>query len=338
MPSHPIDLSVLILFFNRPEALSQLWERIQLARPSRLFLYQDGPRHAADLEGITACRQIVEQIDWPCEVHRNYQEKNSGCDPSNYLSQKWAFEHTDSCVFFEDDDIPSLSFFPFCQQMLQRYAADPRVMLISGFNYDEQTPAIPYDYFFTSAFNINGFATWRRVFELYESSYQFLENAYDMEQLDYYIHRHRYQTNFLEFCRYHKRTGKPYYETLLHAAIFLHHGLSIVPRVNMVANLGACGQGVHLSGSNRTLPRAYRRIFEMKAHELEFPLRHPPYMLDNIAYKERMFRAQAWGHPWIKIARSLEELWLTLRYGEWKRILPAVKKRIGKLLGKAKWD
>ena len=40
------------------------------ARPSKLFLYQDGPRNEKDLKGIQACRTIVEQIDWECEVHR----------------------------------------------------------------------------------------------------------------------------------------------------------------------------------------------------------------------------------------------------------------------------
>lgn len=54
------------------------------ARPSRLFLYQDGPRGDRDMPGIEACRDLVDDIhiDWECDVHRLYQEKNYGCDPS----------------------------------------------------------------------------------------------------------------------------------------------------------------------------------------------------------------------------------------------------------------
>ena len=67
-----VDVSVLILFFNRPEPLKQVFAQVQEARPSRLFLYQDGPRSEKDMEGILACREVVSQIDWDCEVHQLY--------------------------------------------------------------------------------------------------------------------------------------------------------------------------------------------------------------------------------------------------------------------------
>ena len=86
MKSALVDVPVLILFFNRPQQLSQVFEQVKKARPSRLFLYQDGARNERDLPGIEACREIVSQIDWECEVERLYQEKNFGCDPSEYIS------------------------------------------------------------------------------------------------------------------------------------------------------------------------------------------------------------------------------------------------------------
>jgi hypothetical protein len=41
-----------------------------------------------------------------------------------------------------------------------------------------------------------------------------------------------------------------------------------------------------------------------------------------------------WGHPWIKIGRSLEELALNLRYGNFGIIGKAMINRAKKLLGK----
>lgn len=70
-----MDISVLILFFNRPEVLKPVFDEVRKAQPARLFLYQDGPRGERDMPGIEACRKIVEQVDWPCEVHRMFQEK-----------------------------------------------------------------------------------------------------------------------------------------------------------------------------------------------------------------------------------------------------------------------
>ena len=333
-----IDIAVLILFFNRPDSLRAMFEEVRKARPSRLFLYQDGPRDERDLPGIEACRKVVEDIDWECDVRRLYRERNFGCDPSNFLSQKWAFSMADKCIVLEDDDIPSQSFFPFCKEMLDRYEHDTRISMITGINYDEKTPGMPYDYFFATTFSISGWASWRRVIDQWDEHYTFLDDAYNMQQLEELIKERKYQKDFVEFCRYHRKSGKAYFETIFHAAIFFNSGMSIVPRVNMINNLGACGEGVHLSGTNATMPRAYRRIFEMGRHELDFPLRHPRYVIENVKYKDRMFRIQGWGHPWIKIGRSIEELWLTMRHGEWKRILPAVRNRIRKLLGRSRWD
>ena len=94
---HPynIDVAVLILFFNRPQQLGKVFDEVRKARPSRLFLYQDGPRSERDMTGIMACREIVDNIDWECDVQRLYQERNYGCDPSEYISQKWAFSMAD---------------------------------------------------------------------------------------------------------------------------------------------------------------------------------------------------------------------------------------------------
>lgn len=99
------------------------------------------------MPGIQACRKVVDEIDWECEVHQWYQEQNFGCDPSEYLSQKWAFSHVDKCIVLEDDDIPSVSFFRFCKELLDKYENDTRICMISGINYDEVTKDVPYDYF-----------------------------------------------------------------------------------------------------------------------------------------------------------------------------------------------
>lgn len=337
---HPalIDVAVLILFFNRPDALAQVFEQVKKARPSRLFLYQDGARNEKDREKMEACRKIVADIDWECEVHHLYQEKNYGCDPSEFISQKWAFSIVDKCIVLEDDDVPSVSFFTFCKEMLDKYEYDPRISIISGLNYDEVTPDMPYDYFFAKTFSISGWASWRRVIDQWDEHYTFLEDDFNLRQMQSYIKANRLRSDFIETCRYHKRTGKAYYETIFQAAIFLQHGLSIVPRQNMIRNLGASGDGVHVSGSNDDFPQAIREIFEMQCHEISFPLNHPPYIIENTDYKVRTYKRMAWGHPWRKIKYSMEELYINLRKGNFQRIGTSLRNRVRKLLGRQRYD
>ena len=128
------DIAVLLLFFTRSDTFAQVFEAVRQARPSKLFLYQDGPRDERDMAGIEACRQIVsdEHIDWECEVHRRYLDHNEGCDPSGFRSHQWAFSMADKVIVLEDDVVPAQSFFPFCKEMLDRYEHDERISMIAG--------------------------------------------------------------------------------------------------------------------------------------------------------------------------------------------------------------
>ena len=130
-------------------------------------------------------------------------------------------------------------------------------------------------------------------------------------------------------CRAHRASGKEFYETIFHAALLLQGQLAIVTRVNMITNIGVSDDSTHFAGSLSTMPRGYRRIFTMGRHTLDFPLRHPVHVTDHVAYRQRVYRIMAWRHPMIKFGRSLEELWLNLRYGHWRRIFGALTGRLG---------
>lgn len=329
-----VDVAVLILFFNRPERLKEVFDEVRKARPSRLFLYQDGPRGEADMAGIEGCRRVVEDIDWECEVHRMYQQRNYGCDPSEYISQKWAFSIVDKCIVLEDDDVPSQSFFPFCKEMLDRYEHDERITMIAGFNSDEVTPGVPCDYFFTSVFSIWGWASWRRVIDTWDASYAFLDDEFAMRQINGVMRQRRYCADTLRACYDHRASGKEYYETIFWSAMVMNSGLAIMPTRNMINNRGATEGSTHFAGSLETMPRRLRRLFTMKRFEVDFPLKHPRYVIENVEFKERTYRTYGYGHPWIKIGRSVEELLLNLRYGNFGIIARAMKRRLNKWTGR----
>ena len=339
MKPYLIDIPVLILFFNRPQQLSQVFDQVRKARPSQLFLYQDGPRSEADMPGILACREVVAQVDWQCNVQTLFQEKNYGCDPSEYISQKWAFSHVDKCIVLEDDDVPSVSFFTFCKEMLDRYENDQRITMISGFNIDEQTTDTEGDYFFTTHFSIWGWASWRRVIDQWDEHYTWLDNPTTVRQLENLIRERKYRDDFLSMCRKHRQQGKAFYESIFWSHLLLTNGLAIMPTVNMINNLGATEDSTHFGGSLQTLPKAYRRIFTMQRYELPqgHNLNHPPHIIEHVAYRHRAYRTYGWMCPTIKIARSIEELWLNLKYGNFRHILKSIRNRINKWMGRERY-
>ena len=191
-----VDVSVLLIFFNRPDTFAQVFEQVRKARPARLFLYQDGARNDGDLAGMEACRRIADGVDWDCEVHKLYRDKNLGCNPSGYIAHKWAFSLTDKCIVLEDDVVPSVSFFAFCKEMLDRYERDERIGMIAGFNPEEESEC-DGDYLFNSNFSIWGWASWRRVVDKWDENYAFLRNPYALSCLNEIIRERKMRRDFL---------------------------------------------------------------------------------------------------------------------------------------------
>ena len=329
------DIAVLMLFFTRSDTLQLVFNEVRQARPSRLFLYQDGPRNEKDMAGIEACRAIVsdEQIDWECDVQRQYLDHNQGCDPSGFLSHQWAFSMADKVIVLEDDVVPSQSFFPFCKEMLDRYEHDERITMVCGFNTDEITPDIREDYFFTSFMSIWGWASWRRVAERWDSTYSFMHDQQAMRQVKALARQRNLRKNMLKMFRDHSESGKEFFETIYWADQILNSGLCIMPTKNLVNNVGLTADSTHFASELNTMPHRLRRIFTMSRYELQFPLTHPRYVIEDVEYLQRRYKTLGWNHPVTNIKNSIEELWLNLKQGNLSHITRSFSRRFRKWMG-----
>ena len=54
---------------------------------------------------------IRKSIDWPCEVHHLFSDKNLGCRLGVTRAINWFFENVDEGIILEDDCIPHLISF-----------------------------------------------------------------------------------------------------------------------------------------------------------------------------------------------------------------------------------
>ena len=291
-----VDVAVLLIFFSRPDKFKKVFEQVRKARPSKLFLYQDGPRdnRADDIVGIKACREIAESIDWECEIYRNYQEKNVGCDPSEYNAIKWMFSIVDKGIILEDDDVPSVSFFRFCKEMLDKYEYDTRIFKISGMNSFERYNDEYADYFFTQLSSIWGWATWRRTIDMLDTQYSFLSDNYLQKQMKMQIKEYNEK---LSTCTWHHESGIMYYESVLWNTQMTNHMLNIVPSKNLISNIGIGSDGTHSNSSLKTTDKNTQRMFYIPTYELDFPLRHPSHVIADVSYYERMCNLLNLGHP-----------------------------------------
>lgn len=305
-----IDIPVLLIFFARPDKLTKVFEQIKIVKPSKLYLYQDGPRdnNPDDLVGIEKCRNIVEEIDWNCEVYKYYQKKNIGCDPSEFIAQKWMFESEEAGIILEDDDVPSQSFFRFCKELLIKYKYDERINMICGMNHTGISKDINESYLFSMRGSIWGWASWKRVIDKWDDSYSFLDDKKLINLIKSKFENNIIYKNFLETCYRHRISGKAHYESINAITMYLNNSLNIVPKYNMITNIGIGENGTHATNDIRKLPKGIAQMMYMKRYEIDFPLIHPEYIIQNTSFESKLNRITGWGHPMIQLYRRIESL------------------------------
>lgn len=328
-----IDISVLLIFFNRPETFEKVFEQVRKARPSRLFLYQDGAREGneKDVKGIKACREIVSRIDWECEVETFFQEKNVGCDPSIYNALKWVFSKTDKCVILEDDVVPAVSFIRFCKEMLDKYENDERIGMVCGMNKAGCSDDIEDDYLFAYTTDIWGWATWSRVVNSWETDFPVLFDENKSKKLYGSIKakcgRGEADLTFKVMPK-HYSSGKEYFESVMAYSNFVNNRLSIIPKRNMISNIGnTVAGGAHSSSSEKLLPKATRKLVSMKAYELEsLPIKHPNYIFEDAEYGKIIRRISGRNNPLVMFSRRIESLLLAIIYRDKESLKRKFKK------------
>jgi hypothetical protein len=160
---------VALILFRRPERTARVFERIREARPPKLFLIADGPRpgNEDDAPGCEEARAVVDRVDWPCDVVRDFADENLGVKRRIPSGLDRVFAEVDDAVILEDDCLPHPSFFPYCDELLDRYRDDERVVHISGSRLLRQSPA-EVSYHFSRYVHIWGWATWRRAWRLFD--------------------------------------------------------------------------------------------------------------------------------------------------------------------------
>ena len=124
---------------------------IRQARPAQLFIAADGPRPGrnGEYERCIEVRKIAEAVDWQCEVHTNYSAENLGCRKKVSTSIDWFFENVEEGIILEDDCLPDLGFFRFCDEVLPKYRNQNNVSMVSGTNYLPTWNASGKSYFYS---------------------------------------------------------------------------------------------------------------------------------------------------------------------------------------------
>lgn len=265
---------IVFIVFNRPEHTRRVFQRIAQVRPTQLLVVADAARTARPGEDLLCreVREIATRVDWPCKLQTNFATENFGCRQRVITGLNWAFEQVEDAIILEDDILPDPSFFPFCEAMLDRFRNDSRVSMITGFNIVQDHLRTEYSYFFSRLTHIWGWATWRRAWLQYDehlSHWPEIRDSGLMAELFPVPAHRRFWTRI--FDQMHNGTGPNTWDYQWMYTNLMTGSLSIVPRVNLIENIGFGPGATHTSDASAAP--------QVKAQQLPFPLAHPPAMV-----------------------------------------------------------
>ena len=69
--------------------------------------------------------------------------------------------------------MPNTDFFYFCEELLNKYEDDPRISMITGNNFQDGKIRGDGSYYFSGYNHIWGWATWKRVWRIYDKNMSF---------------------------------------------------------------------------------------------------------------------------------------------------------------------
>jgi len=271
-----LETPILFLVFNRPDTTQKVFDAIRQQKPKYLYVAADGARKHK-LGEAEVCQQVrdIIKVDWDCELKTLFRDKNLGCKMAVSSAITWFFEHVEQGIILEDDCLPDPSFFPFCEELLEKYKDDMRIGQISGNNFLHGIIDEKFSYDFCSYSHIWGWATWRRAWKNYDVDFPFWNEQKDKRSL--------------LFCN---RWDKFYFSSFIPDAILNRNGvntwdaqwqftlrsqnqLSIYPVVNLVTNIGFDNpNSTHTHANSKKNPAA-------SSSAISFPLKHSQHVLQN---------------------------------------------------------
>ena len=342
------DIGILLLFFNKVETTEMVLQRILEAKPKVLLLSQDGPREGVEMDekNVRRCREAVEglvsKIDWECDVYRNYSDTNMGCDPKEYSAISWAFTIVDKLMIIEDDCLCAHSFFTFMEEMLLKYECDERVSMISGVERFGKNPYCVDSYYFTQACCGCAWGTWKRNWDDVQKiskDYAYTKDESTMHKLDMYVKKacigvySNYSKDSEDNAIKNLISGRmESWEFAASTAMILESRLAINPAVNLVKNIGIVPGATHSGNDVRVIPKRLRTFFELDYFEMEFPLKHPQYMIRDMEY-ERLYDKKYNTNRLQIVLDDIEHAVLCVRYGYFKELVSGLGRRIKRLRG-----
>ena len=307
---------ILFITFTKEKETKLCFEKIREVKPNKLYIASDGARESkqGEKEKIENLRNwLVSNVDWECEVKTKFNEKNLGCGHGVASAISWFFENEEMGIIIEDDILASLSFFRFCDEMLDKHRYDERVSMISGTNLDRNRKEMSNTYFYTKFAGIWGWATWRRAWKNYDFKISYYPQIkHLLPQMLVPLQPHQIEMYKVIFDKTFNTNGEGLntwdYQWFFCRLINGQKG--IMPEVNLIINVGFDTDDATHTFDNSP-------FHNVSYGALNFPLLHPFGFMENEAFDKSIYDAT---YPKMKLFLKIKII-VSSVLGKLKRIV-----------------
>ncbi|MED5280168.1 MAG: hypothetical protein VYA10_01680 [Verrucomicrobiota bacterium] len=275
------EVPILLMAFIRPDLVKRAMERLSKFAPPILYVMGDGPRSESEASLCEQSRKIAMNPTWECEVIPILNDDNQGVVASFVKGMNIMFSEHEFGIYLEDDIMLSESFYDFAQEILLTYRDDTRIGHVNSTNFIPHYDPKDYEgsYFFSEYAFEWGFATWKRMWDLYDVKMLDWRDVNQKKMLGEHCFNSRERKSLKRMFDLHCDNPRPLawgYQWLFSC---LHNkALAVTPKVNMSLNVGFNrNDSTNTSGENPVAnPIANCR----------FPLIHPSKICRDAEYDD----------------------------------------------------
>lgn len=290
------DIPIVLFLFKRSITIHRIIDRISMVKPTKLYLLSDEGRDDEERKRVAEVRRIVEEsIYWPCEIIKNYAETNRGVHGNIGMGARWVFQREEQAIFLEDDNLPDVTFFYYCEKLLEKFANNKKVLWICGTNYlGEYRNKNEDSYMFTKNLLPCGWASWSNKFlKYYDYDFHTLFSEDDVKQIkkDYRmlaLYKQEKNSILNEYKR--KKNNKQYSSWDFHMIYSIHYYdmYGVAPATNLIENIGVDEDSEH--GGNNPDNVMTKRFCGIATTPIEMDLRGPEKVTVDPVFEDRIGR------------------------------------------------
>lgn len=285
---------ITIFAYNRPTHLRQTIDALKknlLADQSDLFIYADGSKSLNDLNSVNDVRTYIKTIAGFKSVTIIERDRNYGLSVSIIEGVSEIINRYGKVIVLEDDLVTSPYYLKFINEALNMYENDEDVISVQGYVYPLRNN--PPDYFFIKGADCQGWATWKRGWDLFEKDGNKLLNSIKEQGL---IKEFNFNNSYPYFNMLKAQTiGKVNsWAIRWYASAFLNNKLTLYPGKTLIYNTGFG------SGGTNTNDEASSNIFNSEINDSITELQRIP-IYESVEGRKcfiNFFRSiQSWRNP-----------------------------------------